>query len=847
MWKVALKSTWAHKRRLIGTVAAVVLGIAFLAGTLVLSDTMRAGFDELFTESNAGIDAVVRGEAEIEAEMGGQAALVDGSVVEDIQAVDGVATAEAQIVGVGQIVGADGTSIGGNGPPTLAVNWIDNSDLSSYELVDGGRAPEAPGEVVIDVDAAETGDLAVGDSTIVRTPAPVEVEIVGLMEITGGGGQVTYAAFTFDDAQRYLMGGQDKVTSVLLAAEPGVSQQELVDGLQPVMPDGIEAITGAEYTEEATESIGDDFLNFFEAFLLVFAGIALFVAMFSIYNTFSITVAQRIRESALLRAVGSSRAQILVSILFEALVVGIVASAIGLVAGVGLSMGLKALLDAFGLSIPATGPIVAPSTVLWSFVIGIGVTMLASILPAVRASRVPPLAALRDVAIDRSDTSVARAVIGALFTVVGAGLVISAILGGGGVLLRAGLGAVALLIGIVVLGPIAARPMSAILGSPLPRLRGVTGQMARQNAMRNPRRTAGTASALMVGVAVVTLFTVVAASIKASIDEEVSRSFGGDLVVATTGFSGSGLDPAMAAEINELPEVERAVGIGLGAAIIDGEERVFSVADPAALASVLDVEVRDGSLGEMGDNAIAVAEDTAESAGYEVGSEVTMDFLDGQSESVTIGAIYSEGAGNSVSTYIVPTDLWAPHTPVQVDISVLITLADGVDIGTGRAAVEEVTAGYGEPEVQDRDEYVEMQAGGIDLLLNIVYVMLALAIVIALMGISNTLSLSVHERTRELGLLRAVGQTRPQTRSMVRWESVVVALFGTVGGLALGTFLGWALMRAIRAEEGIGTFAAPVGQLVLVLALGAVVGIIAAIRPARRAARLDVLQAIATE
>jgi putative ABC transport system permease protein len=460
---------------------------------------------------------------------------------------------------------------------------------------------------------------------------------------------------------------------------------------------------------------------------------------------------------------------------------------------------------------------------------------------------VPPLAALRDVAVDRSDSSVVRGVIGALLTLAGVGLLASAVFGSGDVLIQAGLGAAVLLAGVIVLGPIAARPMSAILGSPLPRLRGVTGELARQNAMRNPRRTSGTAAALMVGVAIVTLFTVVASSIKASIDEEVSRSFGGDLVVATAGFSGSGLDPAMAEEINRLPEVETAAGVGLGAAVIDGEDRVFTVADPHTLASVLDVDVQEGSVDDLGTTSIAVAEDTAEDAGYELGSQVEMEFLDGRSETVTVGAIYAEGAGNSVGTFLVPDEIWAPHTPQQIDIQVLIDLDDGVDLETGRAAVEGVTTEFGNPDVQTRDEYVDQQAGGIDILLNIVYVMLALAIVIALMGISNTLSLSVHERTRELGLLRAVGQTQSQTRSMVRWESVVVALFGTVGGLALGTFLGWALMRAIRAQEGIGTFAAPVGQLALVLALGAIVGIIAAIRPARRAARLDLLQAIATE
>jgi putative ABC transport system permease protein len=846
--KVALKGTWAHKRRMVGTIAAVVLGVAFLAGTLVLGDTMRAGFDELFTDATAGTDAVVRGRSAVEADELTQPTLLDASVLDDVRAVDSVADAEPEILGLGQLLGSDGEPIGGNGPPTLASNWIDNPELSSVELV-RGDPPSAPNEVVIDTTTAETGGLDIGDTTIVRTPAPIEVTIVGLSQLKEGASTsgVTYTAFTLDAARDLLVAGQDKVTDILVAAEPGVSQSELAERISAVLPSDAEAITGEDLAAEFSESIEDDFLGLFERFLVVFAVIALLVAAFSIYNTFTITVAQRIRESALLRAIGSSRGQILASVFIEALIIGIVASAIGLVAGIGLAVALSALLDAFGFGIPTAAPVLAGSTVAWAFAVGIGVTLLAGIVPAVRASRVSPLAALRDVGVDRSHTSVARAVIGAVLTIGGIALVVTAALGSGGVLTQAAIGAILLVVGVVVLGPIAARPVSALLGRPLPAVRGVTGALARQNAMRNPRRTAGTAAALMVGVAVVTMFTVMAASIKATLDDRVSRSFGGDLVVAAGGFSGSGIDPELAGALGELDEVDEAVGVGLGAAVIDGESRTFTVTDPAAATDMLGIGVVEGSMADVGDTEIAISEDEAEAEDWSVGSPVELAFSDGQTEEVTVAAVFESRQGDAISPIVVPVVVWAPHTTQLTDTTVLVRLADGVALSDGEAAVTEVAEAFGQPDVQTRDEYVDSIASGVDTFLYFVYALLALAILIALMGIANTLSLSVYERTRELGLLRAVGQTRSQTRTMVRWESVIIALFGTLGGLGLGTFLGWALLRALAADEGVGVFAAPIGQLVIVLAFGALVGLLAAVRPARRAARLDVLAAIATE
>ena len=471
-------------------------------------------------------------------------------------------------------------------------------------------------------------------------------------------------------------------------------------------------------------------------------------------------------------------------------------------------------------------------------VVGTLVTLAAGGWPAVKASRVAPVAALRESAAEPAHTSRPRAAAGAVLTALGVGTVLTSL----DRLPLAGAGAVLTMVGVVVFGPVVARAAAAAIGWPLRRLRGISGSLARDNAMRNPRRTSGTAAALMVGVGVVTLFTVFAASIRASIDDSVSESFGGDLVVSTGSFGGGGLSPALAGELDALPEVHTAVGLGQGVALVGGSGRRLTVADTAALTRVLDLEVQQGAIGSLRPTDLAVSADEAEEHGWALGTAVPLRFVDGTTTPLTVAAIY--GVGDVAGDYLVSRAAWAPHAGQDVDTQVLVELESGVSLAEGKAAVSSVTIAAGGASVLDREEYVASVAQGVDMMLGIVYVLLFLAIVIALMGIANTLSLAIHGRTRELGLLRAVGQTRAQLRSMVRWESVIIALFGTAGGLGLGVFLGWALVQAASAE-GFATFAAPAGQLAVVLAAGGVAGVLAGLRPARRAARLDVLAAIA--
>jgi putative ABC transport system permease protein len=402
----------------------VVLGVAFLAGTLVLGETLRTGFDDLFTEANAGTDVVVRGEASVGSEQAAQRRMVDAALVAELAGVEGVRAVAPSIEGLGQLVGADGNPVGGNGPPTVAGNWIDDPSINPYQIAEG-RAPATAGEVVIDRRAADEAELEVGSRTTVRTPAPVQVEVVGIAtfgeaESLSG---TTFTAFTYDEARARLAGGAAEVSGVLLQAAPGVTQDELAARIAPLLPDGVETITGEALSQEQLDQIGADFLDFVQVILLIFTGIALLVATFSIYNTFSVIVSQRTRESALLRALGASRGQVLRSIVVEAVVVGLLASVAGFGLGLLLAQGLVALVEGMGAGLPGSGLAIESSTLVTSVVVGLVVTLVASLAPAVKASKVAPLAALREVAVDRGGRTVVRGVLGGLVLAAGVALV----------------------------------------------------------------------------------------------------------------------------------------------------------------------------------------------------------------------------------------------------------------------------------------------------------------------------------------------------------------------------------------------------------------------------------------
>jgi putative ABC transport system permease protein len=843
MWRATLKSIAAHRRRLLASCSAVLLGVAFLSGTLVLAGTVTSGFSDIIAKANAGTDALVRSSVEFGLDDVTERGLVDRSLADRITAVDGVAAVAPRIESDARIVGADGDPIGGGGP-TVAGNWVPDERLNPYDLAEG-RAPAAPGEVVVDKASAKEGDLAIGDRTVLRTPDPVDVTIVGLATFGGADsqGSATYAGVTTDFADEALLLEPGTASSIAVAAEPNVSQAQLVRRIRAVLPDGVEALTGAALSRELEREIQGDDQESFQQALLLFAFISLVVAIFSIYNTFSILVAQRTRESALLRALGASRGQVLFSVTAEALAVGMVASVGGIAAGTGLAAGLLALMDALGLTTPRSSLVLDAGTVVMALAVGVVVTLLASLAPAARASRVSPLAALRDVAVDRSATSRRRAVIGALVT--GAGVALTIVGGTGEVPATTGLGALATLIGVVVLGPVAARPAAFVLGAPLAARRGMSGALARRNAMRNPRRTAGTATSLMIGVAVVTVFGVIAASLQQSIDDAVAEQFAGELVIVGEGRGG--LSPELAAAVAELPEVSAASPLGGARVRLDRRGTLSSTIDPATIDSVADIRVRQGSLRELERDGVAISVDYADEHRLALGDPLTIEYPDGASERRTVGAILASGNLVGGGGVALPRDAVLPHTSRSVDANLLINLAAGVTEAEGEAAVQRVADRFGAPDVETNQEFTDSIAGEINVILTIIYALLVIAILIAVMGITNTLSLSIHERSRELGLLRAVGQIQRQTRAMVRGEAVIVSLFGAVGGVGLGLFLGWAAVSALSVDGFASSFAVPTLSLAVTLALGALAGVLAAVRPARRAARLDVLEAIATE
>jgi putative ABC transport system permease protein len=840
MLHLSWQSLWARRRRLSGTGLAVMLGVSFLVGTLVLGDTIAANFDDLFTETAAGTDVVVRSASPLEGSLDAdrERRPIDESLVDTIAGIDGVAVAEGQIVGYGQLLGADGDPIGGNGPPRLAGSWVTDPDLNPYRLAEG-RAPESGTEVVVNRGAAEAGDLAIGDRAIVQTPAPVEVTIVGISTFgsADGLGETTMTAFTLDAAQRYVTPEDGTVSSVLVQAEPGQSADELSARIAGTLPEGLEAITGERLVDERLDSL--DFIGMIRTFLVAFAMIALFVATLSINNTFSITVAQRTRELALLRSIGASSAQVRRLVTLEALLVGVAAAAVGAVAGLGIAGLLKGLFDVLGFALPAGGLTVRPLAVAIGIVVGVVATLLAARAPARRAARVAPIEALRTASGD--GPSIGRRRLVAALAALATGAALSAA-GLGGSLVLVGLGALAVVAGTLMIAPVVLPAFARALGAVLGRLRGVNGTLAEQNAQRQPRRTAGTATALLIGVAVVAMFTVLASSASGSVDRTVSNGFGNaDLSIATPVFGGGVLSPDVLDDLDAVDEIDTAVGVARATVVIDGESTDVVATDAALAGKVLDVSVREGSLDDVGPDGLVVDASRAEDEGWRVGSTVDITYLDGAVVPMRVVAVVDDA--DLLAGLVIPTETWIEHVPQPAFTGVFMTLADGVDLDEGRQAIAGIAERY-TGDVQDRAEFADAAAQGLDLLLSLVYALLTLAVLISLLGIANTLSLAVHERRHEIGLLRAVGQTRRQTRSVLRLESVIVSTFGTVLGLLLGGVLGGLLFAAIS-DDG-APVVVPWNSLAIILVAGMVAGVLAAWRPARRAARLDVLDAIAT-
>jgi putative ABC transport system permease protein len=866
MFRFALRDLWARRRRLVATSTAVVLGVAFLFATLTLADTLRSGIGSLYAEQNAGLDVTVRNSTVLGTDDLLRRSTLDVALADALAAIDGVDRVVPVIEGSAQIVAADGTDLGGDGPPTMAINWIDDAELNAFEIVEG-RPPapvagDAPVEIVVDRLSADDGELDVGTVTSVKTPETTPAVVVGIASFAGRDslGAATWVAFTDDDARRLLLadtatstspastspaaGDATAVTSLAIVAAEGVDADALRDTIARTLPADAEALTGDELTAEYIAAAESDFIGFIRLFLLAFAAIALLVATLSIYNTFSILVAQRTRQSALLRAIGASRRQVLTATLLEGLVTAIIATMIGLAVGYALAVALRELLGAFAVDLPGSF-VVSSTSIVVAAVTGIAVTLVACLFPAVRSAGVAPLAALREAAVDRSSSSWGRAAVGGLLVTAGVVLAVSATSSSDGAFTRAGIGALLVVVGAVVVGPVVVGPVSTVLGAPLRALRGESGNIAVRNARRNPRRTAATASGLLVGTAVVVLFTVLGSSVTASIDDTIDRTFGGDLVVLQQSFSGASIDPAFAPAIEATDDVETAAAMAIGPAMVGGIESEVTAVDPARFGAVLDLGHVAGDVATLAPGEFAASTELAESQGWALDEPVQLDLVDGSTRTLTLQALYTET--DIAGDIVVDVADVNRAAGFEGDLAVLISIADGIDEVTAAATVDTIGAEFGAPESQTRTQYVDSIVSEVQTLLGLIYGLLGLAILIAVMGIANTLALSMHERTRELGLLRAVGQTRRQLRSTVRWEALLIALFGTLAGVGLGVFLGWALTRAAASQEGFGVFAVPPAPIAVIVIVGSLAGVIAAVRPARRAARLDVLDALATD
>jgi putative ABC transport system permease protein len=840
--RAVLKGLLAHKLRLVLTAIAVVLGVAFVAGTFVLTDTINKTFDTLFTEISAGSDVTVRAESGFgdDANLDVSRNTIPSSLLAAVRSVPGVAAAEGSVTGYAQFIDEEGKAVTTTGAPTLGFNWTDPGQ--SPLRLRSGREPRQPGEVVVDAVTARDHDFALGDRVKVLFRGPTEeftvVGIAGFGEADNLAG-ATLAIFEETTAQR-VFGKVGRFDTIDVKADEGVSTAELRERVLAVVPPGVEVITSQEVADESAQAVSQA-LGFLSTALLVFGGIALFVGGFIILNTFSILVAQRTRELALLRALGASRRQVMASVIAEAFAVGVFASIVGIGLGVLVAVGLQSLLKSFGIDLPASGAVLEPRTFIASVIVGVGVTVLSSIAPARRASRIPPMAALRGGAEEHGGSLRRRTVAGAVAGAAGMAVLVWGLVGGG--ISLVGVGAALVFVGIALLSPLAARPMARVIGAPFPRIAGMSGKLGRQNAMRNPRRTAATSAALTVGLGLVACVSVLAASIKSSAAEIVDEYLAADYIVSTANFMPS-ISTDLAPRLAQQPELGAVSGLQTGQWRANGQGRSIYGADPATVGQVLKFDVTAGDAAGLSRGEILVAEEELQDQRLEIGGMLPMTFAQTGDTQLRIAGTFSKN--QLLGSYLVSTATFDAHFPDRLDFVVLATARDGVTPAAARAAVERVTDEFPNVEVRDQAEFKQQQEDQVNQILGLVTALLALSIVIALFGIINTLALSIFERTRELGLLRAVGMSRRQVRSMIRGESVIIAVMGAILGLAVGVLFGYAVVMAL-ADEGIGEVVIPGGQLVTYVILAGIAGVLAAVFPARRAARLDVLAAISHE
>ena len=851
MFKLTLKSLLARKIRLALTTFAVILGVSFVSGSFILADSLRSVFNKIAIEI-AGPDWLqVRGVETIEDDPFSRPTVTQ-SVVDQIRSTEGVYGAEGVIQGFPRISVGDELVKPLGGAPTLAFNFEqETAELSGFETLEGS----APGssEAMVDIDTANKYDIAIGDTITIRSLQPAEdFQVSGITRWgQDNGGGAVFVLVNTETAQR-LFNYPDSFLAVTVAAMPGVDESELADKLTRELPNGFEAVTSDVVAGEFSDQF-DTFITIFQNALLVFAAVALIVSAFIINNTFAIVLGQRVRELGLLRAVGATGRQIRSSVLIEALLIGVIASVVGVFAGLGITWVIKALIDQAGdgSGLPDGPLVIAARTWIAASAVGIGITLLAAISPARKASSIPPIAALRDDLALWSGGGRRRTVIGLLL---GIGGVVATVLGtttDSGAGQQLGLlaaGALLLFVSISLLSTLVAKPAAKILGWPMTRFARASGNLATQNASRNPRRTASTASALMVGLALVAMVLVVGTSFKKTFSSTLDSSLGADFFIDTDGRSSWGFSPQLVDEMNQIDGVAIAVGFrggpGTAQMSVAGESKDVIGTQEEGLGRVIDISLIEGSYSGLANNGVLVHKDPAADLSLFIGDTASATFPVSGPKELRVVGIFDDGSilGNWVIDMTTYENGFDPAR--QSDLFAAIELEEDIKVQEVRPQLDEVVINYPEAVLQDRTEYQETIEGRIDTLLVTVNALVGFAVIIAVLGIVNTLMLSVFERTREIGLLRAVGMTRRQTRRMIRWEAIIIAVFGGVLGILVGTLLGFIAVQAMP-ESFITDFGIPVGNFVFILIMCIVAGVLAAILPARRAARLNVLDAIA--
>ncbi len=839
MWRVTIKGLLAHKLRLALTAIAIVLGVTFISGTYILTDTLHSTFTGLVSNIYQNIDFQVRGVAQFsDSGAGATRNPIPESILPAVQRVPGVEAAAGSVGGYAQFISRDGKAISNGGAPTIGLSFDPDQRLSELHLV-SGTAPTTPTDVVMDAGTAQKYHFAVGNQVRVLLPEPKTFTISGIARFGSANNLAgaTLAAFDLPTAQSLLReNGQFDTISVV--SSPGADQSAVERGIRQVLPPGVEVVTGQTVVNEQTTSI-DKALGFFSTALLVFAFISLFVGAFTILNTFSIIVGQRTRELALLRIVGASRRQVFRSVLGEAAIVGFVSSLIGLGLGVLAAIGLEAILRGFGISLPSGSPVFETRTVVVALAVGVGVTVVAAISPARRAVRIAPVAAISD-QYDGREVSIRRRVMwGAAVALLGA-LALAVGLAKPAIQL-VGVGAIGLFVGVAMLAPSVARPLSSVLGRPLAAVLGVAGKLGRENSMRSPRRTAQTASALMVGLALVSAMAVFGASTSRSATSSVDNAISADLLITANSSSSGSFSNSVPKLVAAVPGVTATVtGYGGQFEVRRSIENLIAV-PTEGLAETVILRLTAGNTGALAAGDLLIDSTTAKSDHLSVGDRVPVKFARTGAAQMRIGAIFKPNA--LIGSYLVGDAFFRSHFLNPLPGATLVKTDGSAGV---EQRVKAALAAFPTVQVQSRAEFEHAQTKQVNKLLGLIYALLGLAVIIALIGIVNTLMLSVFERTHEIGLLRAVGMRRRQIRAMIRSEAVILAVFGAIIGVVIGTGLGIALVASLHAQ-GITDTVVPISTLVIFLILSAVLGLVAASWPARRAAKLDVLAAIASE